>query len=455
MDYNASSIYEEMKMLLKSNLNEVAYESWFRDLKAVAVEDNVLILEPPSEKSEITKTIIESRYANVLLDCLKQLNYDLTFRLVEPDSFKPKEDTDWDTLLSERQREANLFSRHTFDQFVEGATNRLAYAASVAVAEMPGHTYNPLFIWGASGLGKTHLMHAIGNHILANDKKMEKKVLYITCETFTNELVASIQKHSTPRFREKYRQVDVLLIDDIQFLGGKTETQEEFFHTFNTLYDSGKQIVISGDRPPEAIDHLADRLLTRFRWGMIADIKLPDYETRLAILKKKVDSNIHNIYKKPFDDGALSFIANKISSNIRELEGALTQVAAFSSLQSSSPVIDESIAREALRSIPQSGPAPITMYRILDAVCEQYHVGMDEIKSKKRSKEIAYPRQIAMYLCRQLTDESLSSIGAELGGKDHTTVLHGCNKVEEDLKGPSGEELRRKLDDIQKWIKGE
>ena len=455
MDYNASSIYEEMKMLLKSNLNEVAYESWFRDLKAVAVEDNVLILEPPSEKAEITKTIIESRYANVLLDCLKQLNYDLTFRLVEPDSFKPKEDTDWDTLLSERQREANLFSRHTFDQFVEGATNRLAYAASVAVAEMPGHTYNPLFIWGASGLGKTHLMHAIGNHILANDKKMEKKVLYITCETFTNELVASIQKHSTPRFREKYRQVDVLLIDDIQFLGGKTETQEEFFHTFNTLYDSGKQIVISGDRPPEAIDHLADRLLTRFRWGMIADIKLPDYETRLAILKKKVDSNIHNIYKKPFDDGALSFIANKISSNIRELEGALTQVAAFSSLQSSSPVIDESIAREALRSIPQSGPAPITMYRILDAVCEQYHVGMDEIKSKKRSKEIAYPRQIAMYLCRQLTDESLSSIGAELGGKDHTTVLHGCNKVEEDLKGPSGEELRRKLDDIQKWIKGE
>ena len=455
MDYNASSIYEEMKMLLKSNLNEVAYESWFRDLKAVAVEDNVLILEPPSEKAEITKTIIESRYANVLLDCLKQLNYDLTFRLVEPDSFKPKEDTDWDTLLSERQREANLFSRHTFDQFVEGATNRLAYAASVAVAEMPGHTYNPLFIWGASGLGKTHLMHAIGNHILANDKKMEKKVLYITCETFTNELVASIQKHSTPRFREKYRQVDVLLIDDIQFLGGKTETQEEFFHTFNTLYDSGKQIVISGDRPPEAIDHLADRLLTRFRWGMIADIKLPDYETRLAILKKKVDSNIHNIYKKPFDDGALSFIANKISSNIRELEGALTQVAAFSTLQSPSPVIDESIAREALRSIPQSGPAPITMYRILDAVCEQYHVGMDEIKSKKRSKEIAYPRQIAMYLCRQLTDESLSSIGAELGGKDHTTVLHGCNKVEEDLKGPSGEELRRKLDDIQKWIKGE
>ncbi len=452
MEYDASSIYEGVKILLKDVLNDISYETWFQNLKPITVDNHVLILE--SDRGEVARQVIEGRFFDIFMQCLDQLDYkDLTFRIVGPDSYTPQQQKDQEEILSERIRAANLYSKHTFDEFVEGQTNRLAYAASIAVAELPGGTYNPLFIWGSSGLGKTHLMHAIGNQILKTDPN--KKVLYVTCESFTNELVASIQRHSQQQFRDKFRQVDVLLIDDIQFIGGKTETQEEFFHTFNTLYEANKQIVISGDRPPEEIDRLADRLLTRFRWGMIADIKIPDYETRLAILQKKVSSNIHNIYKKPFDNSALSYIANHISSNIRELEGALTQVAAFSSLQSSSATITEATAREALKGYASNPSNPITIYRIADAVCEQYGISMEELKSKKRNKEIAYPRQIAMYLCRQMTDESLSSIGAEFGGRDHTTVLHGCSKIEEDMKGEFGEELRRKLDDISKWIKGE
>lgn len=452
MDYDASSVYGEVKLLLKDMLTDVSYETWFENMKPLTVDNNVLILE--TDRGSMGCEIITSRFSDHILQCFQRLDYtDLSFKIVEPDSYKPETKKGKDELINERIRAANLFSRHTFDEFVEGATNRLAYAASIAVAEMPGGQYNPLFIWGSSGLGKTHLMHAIGNHILQTDP--EKKVLYVTCETFTNELVASIQKHSQQQFREKYRQVDVLLIDDIQFIGGKTETQEEFFHTFNSLKEAGKQIVISGDRPPEEIDRLAERLLTRFRWGMIADIKIPDYETRLAILQKKVDSNIHNIYKKPFEISALSYIANHISSNIRELEGALTQVAAFSSLQSSSTVIDESIAREALKGYATNPSNPITIYRISDAVCEYYHVSMDDLKSKKRNQEIAYPRQVAMYLCRNMTDESLNSIGSYFGDRDHTTVLHAIKKIDDDRNGPTGEELRRRLDDIQKWIKGE
>ncbi len=279
-----------------------------------------------------------------------------------------------------------------------------------------------------------------------------KRILYVSCETFINEMVRSLSTNTTYLFRDKYRQIDVLLIDDIQFLGGKTGTQEEFFHTFNTLYSASKQIVISSDRPPEEIEKLEERIRSRFKWGMIADIKPPDYETRLAILQKKIEKNHTDI---PFDNSSLSFIADNFSSNIRELEGALTTVAMFARLYKAS-TIDETIAREALKDyIGNSHDNKITSRRIMEAVCEAYNLRVDDMLSKKRSKDVAYPRQIAMYLCRKLTDSPLGSIGEDFGGRDHTTVIHACEKIKADLTMNHGDELRRTLDDIERRITGE
>lgn len=324
---------------------------------------------------------------------------------------------------------ANLNPKYTFDTFVVGSNNNLAHAAALAVAESPGEIYNPLFIYGGVGLGKTHLMHAIAHFILKNTP--DAKILYVTSETFTNELIDAIRNKNnttTTEFREKYRNNDVLLIDDIQFIIGKESTQEEFFHTFNTLYESKKQIIISSDKPPKEIETLEERLRSRFEWGLTVDIQSPDYETRMAILRKKEELEGYNI-----DNEVITYIATNIKSNIRELEGALTKVMAYSRLNKCE--INLKMAEEALKDIISPGAQrEVTPELIIQIVAEHFGLTPQDIASQKRTKEIVYPRQIAMYLCRDMLATPLQTIGSFLGGRDHTTIIHGADKISSDLK---------------------
>ena len=316
---------------------------------------------------------------------------------------------------------STLNPKYTFETFVTGKSNQLAHAASVSVAENPGRGYNPLFLYGGVGLGKTHLMHAIGHRILASHPEM--RVLYVSSEKFTNELINSIRDGHPERFRDKYRTIDVLMVDDIQFISGKTSTQEEFFHTFNALHDAGKQIILSSDRPPKEVEKLEERLRSRFEWGLITDIQAPDLETRIAILRKKAMVDQIDV---PND--VMFSIANRIDTNIRELEGALTRVVAYASL-TKQPVTTELVA-EALKDLfPAGGEREVTLEIIQEIVASYFQIPVDDLHSKKRSRSIAFPRQIAMYLCRELTESSLPSIGQFFGGRDHTTVLHAYDKI--------------------------
>ena len=337
---------------------------------------------------------------------------------------------------------ATLNPKYTFDSFVIGNSNRFAHAASLAVAESPAKAYNPLFIYGGVGLGKTHLMHAIGHYILANNPK--SKVVYVSSEKFTNELINSIKDDKNVEFRNKYRNVDVLLIDDIQFIAGKERTQEEFFHTFNDLHEANKQIILSSDRPPKEIPTLEDRLRSRFEWGLIADIQPPDFETRIAILKKKADVENLNIPNE-----VMVYIATKIKSNIRELEGALIRIVAFSSLTNKEIGID--LASEALKDIISSrNSKQVTIELIQDIVSSYFNLKVEDFKSSRRTRNITFPRQIAMYLCRKLTDMSLPKIGEEFGGRDHTTVIHACEKISKGLK--EDENLQDNIAELTKKI---
>lgn len=341
---------------------------------------------------------------------------------------------------------ANLNPKYTFDTFVVGANNNLAHAASLAVAESPGEIYNPLFIYGGVGLGKTHLMHSIANFILKNNP--QAKILYVTSEKFTNELIDAIRNKnnfSTTEFREKYRNNDVLLIDDIQFIIGKESTQEEFFHTFNALHESKKQIIISSDKPPKEIETLEERLRSRFEWGLTVDIQSPDYETRMAILRKKEELEGYNI-----DNEVIKYIATNIKSNIRELEGALTKIVALSKLDNNKE-INIALAEEALKDIISPGESrTINVELIIQVVADHYNLTPLDILSQKRSKDIAYPRQIAMYLCRNMTDSPLQEIGRLMGGRDHSTILHGIEKINSDLaKDPT---LQNTVDIIKKKL---
>ncbi|MCG8254766.1 chromosomal replication initiator protein DnaA, partial [Clostridioides difficile] len=334
--------------------------------------------------------------------------------------------------------------KYTFDTFVIGNSNRFAHAACVAVAESPAKAYNPLFLYGGVGLGKTHLMHAIGHHIVS--QKKDSKVVYVSSEKFTNELINSIKDDKNEEFRNKYRNVDVLLIDDIQFIAGKERTQEEFFHTFNTLHEANKQIIISSDRPPKDIPTLEDRLRSRFEMGLITDIQAPDFETRIAILRKKAQ-----LERIDVPNEVMSYIAKNIKSNIRELEGALTRVVAYSSL--SNRVISFDLATEALKDIiTTSKNEEINVLRIKEKVSSVFNLKMEDFNSKKRTRSIAYPRQIAMYLTRELTDLSLPKIGEEFGGRDHTTVIHAHDKVSKDIE--ESEEIKTKIDKIISDLKG-
>ena len=440
-------------------LSPGAIERWLKPLKPVSFADNTFTL---SADNEVIIQFFEKRYKDFTQDACKEacrkleftqdiqgeIAFVLEYRPAEKTVEKPKtktievhEDNPQGSLDFGRTEESaaryessfakiapgdasSLNPKYVFDNFVTGGFNRIAHAAALAVAKEPGKTYNPLFMYGGVGLGKTHLMHAIGHEVLKNDPT--KRVLYITCEKFTNELINAIRDNSTEAFRQKYRHIDLLMVDDVQFLTKKIQTQEEFFHTFNALYQSNKAIVLSSDRPPHEIQTLEERLKSRFASGLLADIQVPDLETRIAILKKK--AMLENL---EVPNEALIYIAGRIDNNIRELEGALTRVVAYASLTGSR--ITTELVAESLKNIfPDNTTKEITLEIIREVVATHFKLNIDDLNSSKRNKNLAVPRQIAMYLCRELTDTSLPQIGEFFGGRDHTTVLHAYKKIAKD-----------------------
>lgn len=432
------SLWDKTLSVLKDELTEVGFKTWFATIEPLALEGNELILSAPNE---IHKNTILNKYKTLLVNALNVVSdMPLTFSVVLSGEYEAKE------VPSVRPfPEGSLNPRYTFDEFVVGKNNEYAHAACLAVAENPARAYNPLFLYGGAGLGKTHLIQSVGHYILEQDP--HAKVLYVTSEKFTNDLINSIKEDKNEEFRNLYRSLDVLLIDDIQFIAGKDSTMEEFFHTFNTLYENKKQIVISSDKPPKDIVGVEDRLISRFKVGLTVDVQPPDYETRVAILVKRAELEHINI-----EVDALHYVADHISSNIRELEGALRQIYNFSRLKHADR-IDTDLAREALKDIIAPDEArPITPEVIIETVTEHYNykVTKDDILGKNRSRDISYPRQICMYLCEKYTGLSLAAIGAALGNKDHTTVLHGIKKIKTDLE--KDEQLRSTIDIITKKL---
>ena len=419
--------WETILSIIELETSSVSFNTWFKDTELLDIEDTTLIV---SVKNEFTKEILNTRYLELLRNSVLQvLNKDYAIKFVLPNEqleLNQKAIKKNDQLQDPLNYPSNLNPRYVFDSFVVGNSNRMAHAAALAVAEAPARAYNPLFLYGGVGLGKTHLMHSIAHYIL--DQNPNAKVIYASSEKFTNELINSIRDDKNESFRNKYRNIDVLLIDDIQFITGKERTQEEFFHTFNALYEANKQIIICSDRPPKEIETLEERLRSRFEWGLIADIQSPDLETRIAILRKKAE--IENL---SVPEDVLLFIAKTVISNIRELEGALNRILAFSSL-TNKPITVE-LANEALKDlISKDKPKVITAEYILDVVAAYFHLKPDELRSSKRTRNIAYPRQIAMFLCRKLTDLSLPKIGEKFGGRDHTTIIHGFDKISRELQ---------------------
>lgn len=434
-------------------LSNAVYNVWIQNLKFSSVEGNVVTIAIPSNQSHILDYIIRKYKSFFQVTISEFMNdyYDVRF-VLESDTDKEIEKDIENELTDHRDlyRQANLASKYTFDNFVVGSNNNFAQSACLAVAESPGEVFNPLFIYGGSGLGKTHLMHSIGHYIL--DHNPDMKVLYVNSETFTNEVIESIRSgrsgnsSSMNKLRDKYRTVDVLLIDDIQFIIGKESTQEEFFHTFNTLYNNGKAIIISSDKHPKQMETLDERFSSRFQMGLPADIQPPNYETRVAILLKIAEPHSQ---KNNISNDIIEYIATNIKSNIRELEGAFNKLLAYARINNK-PITME-LAEEALKDmIYPDKPKIITPTIIIEVVAEHYGVNAQDITSKKRNAEFVLPRQVVMYLCRELTDVSLTNIGKILDKKDHTTVLHGVNKIEEQLSTNS--ELAEQIEIIKKKI---
>lgn len=433
-------------------LSDMSFKTWLKTLEILSISDHKVSFLVPTGQMGID--YITKKYLiplNVAIAEVTGTEYEI--ELLAPEQAHNLENKKMFASVnhadnSANVENANLNPKYTFDTFVVGNNNKFAHAAALAVAESPGKMYNPLFIHGGAGLGKTHLMHAIAHFIL--EENPDKRVLYVTSETFTNELIEAIRNGNntaTTKFREKYRSVDVLLIDDIQFIIGKESTQEEFFHTFNHLHVSGKQIIISSDKPPKDIETLEARLRTRFEWGLIADISSPDYETRMAILRKKEE--LDGLEKYHIPDDVMQYIANNIKSNIRELEGSLNKLIALSNLENKK--IDIPLAAEALKDmISPDNNREVTPELIIDIVSEHFNIPISELKGKKRNAEIVLPRQIIMYLCRTLTDTPLKAIGAILGGKDHASVNHGVKKIENELK--TDEALNNTVNIIKKKI---
>ncbi len=421
--------YDELmlkaKELLKDEMSRISYDTWIKTLEIEGKEGNTYVL---STTSIIQRDSVNSRYYDLIVNTFKYLTNtecDIKIILTEKAVADAKGNVTESMDSISGYSDSSLNPKYTFDTFVVGNSNRFAHAAALAVAEAPATAYNPLFFYGGVGLGKTHLMHAIGNAIKKNNNSAN--VLYVTSEKFTNQLVNAIKDNKNEEFRNKYRSVDVLLIDDIQFIAGKEKCQEEFFHTFNTLHESGKQIIISSDRPPKEIKLLEDRLKSRFEWGLIADISNPDYETRLAILRKK--AQFDNI---AIDDMILSNIATKIDSNIRELEGVLNKMIAKASL-THSPLTME-MAEKAINDIVSQKEKIVSPEYIQEVVAKYFNINPKDLKSSKRSNDLAYPRQIAMFLCRDLAQMQLTKIGDSFGKRDHTTVMHACRKIESEIK---------------------
>ena len=441
MASDIKEIWKEALRLLQEEMTSVSFSTWIEPIIPVSLENNVLTLEVPSE---FNLGIINSRYKDLIQNAIRVLTKrDLDIKLYVKSAETPKEDQtpNQDNLSSYI---SVLNPKYTFDTFVRGNGNQLAHAAALAVAESPATAYNPLFIYGGVGLGKTHLMHAIGHFII--EQNPSRKVIYTSSEKFTNELINAIKDDRNEEFRNKYRNIDVLLIDDIQFIGGKERTQEEFFHTFNALYEASKQIVLSSDKPPKEILTLEERLRSRFEWGLIADIQAPDIETRIAILRKKSQQERYDI-----PDEVLSYIAENIESNIRELEGALNRVIAYASLTGSPITLD--LAQNCLKQLLAGiSRANINHNTIMKVVSRYYDISPDQLVTKKRSRDISHPRQVAMYLCRELTDMSLPKIGQVFGGRDHTTVMHACEKIQDSID--NNNDLRRTIMELKRNITG-
>lgn len=442
MSSNLDSVWTHVLNLIKVELTEVSFNTWLKTIKPLQLTEDTIVLAAPNE---FTKGILEGRYLDLIKNAIYQVTeseYDVKFTIPGEDLNSINETISFDSI--DLDQKAQLNPKYTFDTFVIGNSNRFAHAASLAVAEAPAQAYNPLFIYGGVGLGKTHLMHAIGHYIL--NQSQDLKVVYVSSEKFTNELINSIRDDRNNEFRSKYRNVDILLVDDIQFIAGKESTQEEFFHTFNALHEANKQIIISSDRPPKEIPTLEDRLRSRFEWGLITDIQAPDLETRIAILKKK--AKVENI---DVPDDVMLYIATKIRSNIRELEGALIRIVAYSSLTNKKITVE--LAEEALKDIISNDrPEEVNVELIKRIVSEEFNIKMDDFNSKKRTRAIAYPRQVAMYLTRELTDLSLPKIGDEFGGRDHTTVIHAYDKIENDIE--SSDDFKDKIDGLILKING-
>ena len=442
--------WDEIKesIRIEYGLSDISYKTWIKPLIMHSVEkDKVLILISSDQAQSVN--YINSKYSLPIKVAIAEAanhEYEIEF-ILEKDLGKYKAALLTDNSNNNTIERSNLNSKYTFDTFVVGGNNRFAHSAALAVAESPGEVYNPLFLYGGVGLGKTHLMHAIAHFIIENNPKF--RVLYVTSEQFTNEVIETIRiGNNSPtamsKFREKYRNIDVLLIDDIQFIIGKESTQEEFFHTFNQLHEEKKQIIISSDKPPKDMDILEERYKSRFGWGLIADIQSPDYETRMAILQKKEENDGLKI-----DDEIIEYIATNIKSNIRELEGALTKLIALSKLEKREITLE--LAEEALKDIiSPNTPAVITPEFIFKVVCEHFNISESDIRSQKRNAEIVLPRQIIMYLCRQMTDASQTKVASLLGKNDHTTVIHGSKKIEELLE--TDQTLNNTIETIKKKI---
>lgn len=439
--------WDEILLTVKEEheLTDVSFETWLKPLRVYGVDGNKLYILVPSEQMGLN--YITKKYTLPIKVAIAELtgaDYEIEFILQEQTknipAFKSK-----DPAFSQNSDRTNLNPNYTFDTFVVGKNNRFAHSASLAVAESPGEVYNPLYIYGGPGLGKTHLMQSIGHFILK--QKPEKKVIYVTSEEFTNEVIDSIRNGNASamtKLRDKYRTVDVLMIDDIQFIIGKESTQEEFFHTFNVLHSANKQIILSSDKPPKDMEILEERIRSRFEWGLLADVGFPDYETRMAILRRKEELDGFHL-----DDDVLDYIATNIKSNIRELEGALNKLLAFSNLEHTEITMDVAV-RELQNIISPDKQKEITPQFIIEIVAEHFNISTEKMISKARSSDIARPRQIAMYLCKDMTNIQLESIGALLGGRDHSTIIHGIKKITEDYE--KNENTRNLIDTIKKKI---
>ena len=443
MDANLQDLWEQTLNVLKNEMSEVSFNTWMKSCNPISISEDTIKISVPNS---FTRDILNNRYKDLVANSIQGICsklYKLEFLISSEVALEEKNKAIKIKGSPLNEEISNTLNpKYTFDSFVIGNSNRFAHAASLAVAEAPAKAYNPLFIYGGVGLGKTHLMHAIGHYILENNPNA--KVEYVSSEKFTNELINAIKHDKNEEFRNKYRHVDVLLIDDIQFIAGKEGTQEEFFHTFNALHDANKQIILSSDRPPKEIPTLEDRLRSRFEWGLIADIQVPDFETRMAILKKKADLERLNVPNE-----VMVYVATKIKSNIRELEGALIRIVAYSSLTNREVSVD--LASEALKDIiSKKQGKSITIESIQDIVSSYFNLRVEDFKSQRRTRNVAYPRQIAMYLSRKLTDMSLPKIGEEFGGRDHTTVIHAYEKISENLKTDEG--LQSTIDDITKEL---